>query len=191
MTNKDNLLTFFSKNFPFNVEGLEELMSSFTSESYSKGAVILRPSSIDLQLKFVENGFIREYYTSNFNEVNINFYGSDNFATDLNSFLNHTQSFKYQQCLIDVNLRVLSKNKFDQLIAKYSCGQEVISKTFSKMLAAKESLERNRITKTKDELYQELQINKPDWLKHIPQYHIASYLNVTPETLSRIRKRIS
>ena len=52
-------------------------------------------------------------------------------------------------------------------------------------------LEFNRVTKTPDELYKELFIYKPEWLQLIPQYHIASYLNITPETLSRIRKRTS
>lgn len=191
MNNKNILHQFFKENFPFNKEGLDELISLFAPEYYVKNEVILRPNSTESQLKFIESGYIREYYSSNFKDVNINFYGPNNFTTDLNSFLNHSQTHKYQQCLTDVNLWVLSKNKFDHLSEKYSCGKEIIQASLQKMLAAKEVLEREKITKTKDELYQELQLKKPDWLLHIPQYHIASYLNVTPETLSRIRKRIS
>ena len=63
--------------------------------------------------------------------------------------------------------------------------------SFQKLLKHKELLEYNRITKTPEELYKELFIYKPSWLEKIPQYHIASYLNISPETLSRIRKRIS
>lgn len=191
MKNKHILHQFFTEHFPFSKEGLDELISLFAPEYYMKDEIILRPNSTELQLKFIEGGYIREYYSSNFKDVNINFYGPNNFATDLNSFLNHSQTHKYQQCLSDVNLWVLSKNKFDLLSEKYSCGKEIIQASFQKMLAAKEANERNKITKTKDELYQELQLKKADWLLHIPQYHIASYLNVTPETLSRIRKRIS
>jgi hypothetical protein len=44
---------------------------------------------------------------------------------------------------------------------------------------------------TAEENYNELIQDKPNWLQQIPQYHIASYLGVTPETLSRIRRRIS
>jgi hypothetical protein len=66
-----------------------------------------------------------------------------------------------------------------------------VESSFHKLLKQKEMLEYNRITKTPDELYKELLIYKQEWLQSIPQYHIASYLNITPETLSRIRKRIS
>ena len=59
------------------------------------------------------------------------------------------------------------------------------------LLKQKEMLEYNRITKTPDDLYKDLLVYKPHWLQNIPQYHIASYLTITPETLSRIRKRIS
>lgn len=52
-------------------------------------------------------------------------------------------------------------------------------------------LDYNSITKTPDELYKELLIYKQEWLQSIPQYHIASYLNISPETVSDIRKRIS
>ncbi len=191
MKSNEILLQFFSENFPFNKEGLDELIHAFSAESYGKDALILRPNSTELELRFIENGFVREYYSSNFKDVNINFYGSNNFTTDLISFLNNSETHKYQQCLTEVNLWVLSKNKFEHLLEKYNCGQEIVQKSFQKILLAKESLERKRITMTKDELYKDLQMKKPDWLLNIPQYHIASYLNITPETLSRIRKRIS
>ena len=46
-------------------------------------------------------------------------------------------------------------------------------------------------TRTAEELYLDIMKTKPDWLLQIPQYHIASYLGITPETLSRIRKQMA
>lgn len=46
------------------------------------------------------------------------------------------------------------------------------------------------ITKTPEERYQELQDTRPDLVQRVPQYLLASYLGVTPESLSRIRKRM-
>ena len=57
--------------------------------------------------------------------------------------------------------------------------------SFRKLLRHKELLEYNRITKTPEELYKELFIYKPNWLEKIPQYHLASYLNITPETFKQ------
>jgi CRP-like cAMP-binding protein len=98
---------------------------------------------------------------------------------------------KFQECLTDVELLVIDKIKFRSHLEKYTCGKEFVKSTFQKLFRHKKLLEYNRITKTPEYLYQELLIYKPDWLQKIPQYHIASYVNITPETLSRIRKRIS
>ncbi len=85
----------------------------------------------------------------------------------------------------------IEKDSFFNLLEKYECGKSFVASSFKKLLKQKEMLEFNRVTKTPDELYKELFIYKPEWLQLIPQYHIASYLNITPETLSRIRKRTS
>ena len=83
------------------------------------------------------------------------------------------------------------KKTFFDILEKYQCGKSFVESSFRKLLKQKEMLEFHRITKTPEELYKELFIYKSEWLQTIPQYHIASYLNITPETLSRIRKRTS
>ncbi len=98
---------------------------------------------------------------------------------------------KNQESLTDIELLSIDKKAFRELLQKYECGKSFIDLSFQKLLRQKELLEYNRLTKTADELYKELFIYRPHWLEKVPQYHIASYLNITPETLSRIRKRIS
>ena len=190
MKNTDKLHQFFFKNFPFNELGLKELINSFEEEQYKKDEIILKQGSIELKLKFIESGFVREFYTSNSKEVNVNFYEANQFATDLNSFFEGVATSKNLQCLSEVKVLSIRKNELDKLLLKYKCGHEIIQSSFQKTLAAKEKMEKDKLTKTTEELYKGLQSKKPNWLKYIPQYHIASYLNITPETLSRIRKRI-
>lgn len=190
MNGENKIFQFFAKNFPFNKEGLNELINSFEEESYEKGDILLRPDSVERKLKFIKNGFIREFYTTNTKEVNINFYEPDEFATDFSSFFESKKTEKWQQCLTNVSVLTISKNRLDELLVKYSCARSIIQTTFQKILSQKEAIEHKKITKSTEEQYKEIQLKKPNWLKHIPQYHVASYLNVTPETLSRIRKRI-
>ncbi len=191
MTKQEILGQFFLKNFPFNKEGLEQLILSFEIELFKKNQILLNANSIDLKLKFIESGFVREFYVTNSKEINIDFYGPNEFSTDLTSFFEGTKTLKCQQCLSNVKVFSLTKRKLDIILKKYHCGHEIVRTSFQKAFAAKEAFERKKITKSADELYKDLQINKPEWLQNIPQYHIASYLNVSPETLSRIRKRIS
>jgi CRP-like cAMP-binding protein len=189
--NLQEISRFFETEYPLNQEGLKELLSLFKVKSFTKGSMLLKTGEEEKQLRFLNNGLIREYYATAEKETNINFFTNPQFITDLTSFNNDTPTKKYQEALSDIELLSIDKNEFRNLLKKYECGKSFINLSFRKLLKHKELLEYNRITKTPEELYQELFIYKPNWLEKIPQYHIASYLGITPETLSRIRKRIS
>lgn len=182
---------FFETEYPLNKDGLKELLTLFEIQVLEKGFQVLTANQEEKQLRFLNNGVIREYYATSEKETNINFYTKPQFITDLSSFNNDLKTKKNQKSLTRIELLCIDKKAFRELLKKYKCGKSFIDLSFQKLLKHKELLEYNRITKTADELYKELFIYKPNWLEKIPQYHIASYLNITPETLSRIRKRIS
>lgn len=191
MKHRDKIEAFFKNNFPFNKEGLDDLLCSFEVKRLKKGELILQSNEIEKSLKFINSGYIREYYSSESKEININFYGELQFSSDIYSFYTSSKTKKYQECISDVELQTLSKEKFDILLEKYNCGHEIVHKSIQNLIKAKDDLEYNRTTKDTEELYNDILLYRSDWLLNIPQYHIASYLNITPETLSRIRKRIS
>jgi len=185
------ITSFFTTHYPLNKEGLKELLDLFSVKEFKKNTLILKADIKQQQLRFLNKGIIREYYASTDKETNINFYTKPQFITDLSSFINDTKTKKYQETLTDVELLVIDKISFRKILNKHECGKSFIELSFQKLLKQKELFEYNRITKSSEELYRELLIYKSNWLQTIPQYHIASYLNITPETLSRIRKRIS
>ena len=191
MTETDKLSLFFSKEFPFNKEGLAEFVNTFVKKSYKKGEIILENGNTENELRFLDKGIVREYYASNEKEKNINFYTDPIFITDFSSFTNSTKTKKYQESLTDVDLRILSKEKFLNFTNQYNCGKLFIETIFQRIVVNKENEEFNHFVNTAEELYLDIMKTKPNWLLHVPQYHIASYLGITPETLSRIRKRIS
>ncbi|WP_350288037.1 Crp/Fnr family transcriptional regulator [uncultured Croceitalea sp.] len=182
---------FFETEYPLNKDGLQEMLSLFQKKTFKKGSRILYDGMEERQLRFLNSGVIREFYTSLDKETNINFYTKPQFITDLYSFNNDAKTKKNQESITEIELISVEKEAFRTLLDKYECGKSFMYISFQKLLRQKELLEYNRITKTAEELYKELFIYKPSWLEKIPQYHLALYLNITPETLSRIRKRIS
>lgn len=191
MIQHQEISRFFETQYPLHQGGLDELLSLFATRTYDKGFQISQAGNSENQLRFLNSGIVREYYTSTSGETNINFYTKPQFITDLSAFIGDTKTKRNQECLSKVELLTIPKNNFLALLEKHECGKSLIDISFQKLLKSKELLEFNRVTKTAEELYQDLFQFKPDWLRLIPQYHIASYLNITPETLSRIRKRIS
>lgn len=191
MTEKDKLSLFFSNEFPFNKEGLEEFINSFASKHYSKGHILLKNGKTEKELRFLDEGVIREFYSNESKEKNINFYLGSEFITDFYSFVSEKPTNKYQECITDIKLRVISKGSFQEFLSKYMCGKLFVDEIFQRIIERKEKDLMRQFMNTAEENYNELIQYKPNWLQQIPQYHIASYLGITPETLSRIRKRIS
>ncbi len=191
MKNKEQITLFFETDFPLNKEGVEELIAEFKVKKYPKNTSLLQENEYENKLRFVNKGAIREFYRTDKKEININFYTTPQFITDFSSFIQMTRTRKNQETLSNVQILELAKDTFVQLLEKYSCGKSFIDQTFQNILQHKEAFEYNRMTKEPEALYNELRIYRPNWLQEIPQYHIASYLGITPETLSRIRKRRS
>ncbi|MBL4648284.1 MAG: Crp/Fnr family transcriptional regulator [Aureispira sp.] len=191
MPNTQKLSAFFSTNYPLNREGIEETIAAFELRTIPKNKILLQEGTQENTLRFLNKGVIREFYVGSQKETNINFFTNPQFVTDFASFIHNSETKRNQESLSELEILVLGKEKFTHLLEKHSCGKSFIEAAFLKILKHQELLEYNRITKPPEELYEILQSCKTDWLQKIPQYHIASYLGITPETLSRIRKRIS
>ena len=73
---------FFDTEYPLNKEGLTEMFSLFKKRTFKKGSRILEAGKEEKQLRFLNRGVIREFYTSSEKEININFYTKPQFITD-------------------------------------------------------------------------------------------------------------
>ncbi len=181
---------YFDKHFP-SFKGTNGFINAFEIKVYPKKELLLRYGKVEKELKFINKGIVREYYMTDGNEVNIDFYSEGHFLTNFISFHTDSPSSKYQECITETELLVLSKKDCDEWLKKYPEGNILIETSFKRVLLANEKKELELITHKPEVIYKALEKAHPNWLLNIPQYHIASYLRITPETLSRIRKRNS
>lgn len=189
MNHNNQIFEFFNSKFPFNQEGLTEFSKAFKTKTYKKGSLIVSKDETENQLRFVSQGIVREYFAHEEREMNTQFYLEGEFTTDFHLLLNQGKRRKYQESLTDTTIKQMDSATFYEFMERYKCGKEFVDEIFSQNIMLREQEEFKHFSLTPDELYLDLLNTKPQWLQQIPLYHIATYLRMTPETLSRIRKR--
>lgn len=159
-----------------------------TSIELKRNEYLKTKGTIDTNLYFVVKGSLRIFVLDAFEEHTIRFGYKNNLIAALDSFLNEQPSDLYIQALKSTSLKVIKKSTFLNFI---NSSQEN-NKTWQLILEnfALQQMERERdiLTTSPLERYNRVLQRSPQLFQEIPNKYIASYLRMTPETLSRIKK---
>ncbi len=182
----------FNEKVPLTEEEQEFIKNYLTVKKLRKRQYLLQEGDVCKCVAFVEKGVLRLYRVNEDGSEHIVVFGLEGaFITDLYSFLTNEPSTYNIDAIEDSELVLITRSASDELRKLSSKYQEFI---FQETSEAYIQLER-RITSTisvgLEERYKELTTNYPDIIHRVPQHMIASYMGLTPETLSRVRKRIS
>ncbi|SHL60545.1 cAMP-binding domain of CRP or a regulatory subunit of cAMP-dependent protein kinases [Chitinophaga jiangningensis] len=137
----------------------------------------------------VERGLMKCVFDTTGEERVFEFAYENNFIADYHSFITQTPSEKSIICLEDTTVMVIDRAQLQQLAAAHpfvaAMSEKMNELLFLKMHERVKSLLLSNAT----ERYEQLLSSRADLANRIPQYLLASYLNVTPETISRIRRK--
>ena len=141
------------------------------------------------QLYFVRTGAIRIWLNKGGKDITLQFFFEGEGATVLESFLYGEQSPFSIETIEACKLSVLPRETFSQWIADNTAFKDWFYQT-----AVQKQLQHSKrllslITRTPAQRYGDLMKDRPELLQRVPQQYIASYLGITPESLSRIRAR--
>jgi CRP-like cAMP-binding protein len=184
------LTEFLSRYIPISEELEEALAVSGLIRSFPKGTVLLRQGDRADRAFFVLSGCIRSYALKDGEDRTIDFFIEEEPVMPLEYGRDESASH-FLECVEATTLVVSTPDQEERMMAEHPQLKSVCL-TMSEIMAAKlqESLARYRIS-TPEERYRELARKRPALLQRVPQYQIASYLGVKPESLSRIRRRIA
>jgi CRP/FNR family transcriptional regulator, anaerobic regulatory protein len=180
------------KNVSFLTENDCNLFEPFLhTKAVNNKDILLREGQVCKELGFVNKGAFRMYYLSDGKEINTHFSFENEFVVNYDSFLQETPSRYYIQALEDAeivtfNLPTLQKaynqsqnwERFGRIMAEYSY------KLTTKRVEGFMFMEA-------EQRYLQMMTETPHLLERVPLYHLASYLGVERESLSRLRKKIS
>ncbi len=186
------LKKFITKNAELDTAKLEALMSDLTVENYPKNRVLLNQGEISTNCYTVLKGCVRQYSTlEDGREITIAFFTEDQAIVLFNSYKFQVPSEYSLICVEDSSLLVGSLESEDKLYSKYP-ELQLVTRNMMEINFGKEQEERARfMSLTPEERYINLTQWRPDLLKRVPQHQLASYLGIKPESLSRIKKRLT
>lgn len=170
---------------------IDIVASLFKERIYNKGDFFLEEGRVCKQAGFVAKGLLRYYINHDGEEKTYGFSQEHQFVCNYESFLPQVPSSKNIQALEDSTVFVISHADLQLFYANVKGGERfgriAIEAVFLQMLQDLSSF----YTATPELRYEQFLTNHSDLQQRISQYHIASFVGVKPQSLSRIRKRIS
>lgn len=169
---------------------LQKLASLFEEVRYPKGYMLFRQHEIDQTMYFIRSGIARAYYRSEESDVTFWFGTEGSSVFSYNSYINQTPGYESIELLEESVLYRLDQEHLNSLYATdieiANWGRKLIEK---EIIRVEERLI-SRLLLNATERYKNLMDNAPELLQRVQLTHIASYLGITPVSLSRIRAEI-
>ena len=157
-----------------------------------KKALFLKAKEIENHISFIESGVVRLFIPKENPEKEITFGFSfkNQFVSAYDSFLTQTPSSYQLQALTETTILSITYEDL-QLVYKHTHIGNLIGRlTAERLFLIKSKREQNLLNLSAEERYLKLFKERPELLKEIPLKYISSYIGVTAQALSRIRKRL-
>lgn len=191
MNEFSSIRNFVSRFLNFTEEEWMMMQNVLTRRFIKKGEYLLREGEICNHVTFINKGFVRIYNIIQDEDLTINFAFDGNFTTDFASLIPRKPSTDYIVAMEDLEILQL---EYTDMQALYESA--MVWQKFGRLITEYVLLfvvERNKalLFKSPEERYLKLMKERPKVMANVPLKYIASYLGITPEALSRIRKRLS
>ena len=187
----NELNAYLCKAFNLNEKQAGIFLYNFSKNELTKNELFARQGQTCHQIGLIAKGLMKCAYHRDGTEVVFEFAYENSFIADYFSFLTRTPSEKEIRCLEDTVVYTISRAALEKLATEHPFILAMSEKMNENLFLRTHNRLKSLLLETPVERYQKLIAERKDLSSRIPQYLIASYLNVKPETVSRIRKRMA
>lgn len=181
------IIEVLSEISPLGKKDFDDLSRIFTTSTLEKGDYWIQEGKKNNNVAFLENGYLRKYYAKDGNEITDFFYFENDFCADLPSIISNSEPLSNIVAMQPTTLTTFSYFDFNELckssLALEHLHRVIVEYTFIRFYNRAVSF----ILQTPKERYEQLIQTNPRVLQEATQYHIASYLGISPQHLSRLR----
>lgn len=168
-----------------------DFASHLKIQTYQKGQHLLYHGQNESKVRFLTKGAVRVYYTnSDGQEFNHRFMFENSLVASYTSLLRKSPSLDSIEALEDIILLEMEFIDIERFYDQHSCWERLGRLTAEKNYLDKAIRESWFLLKDTTERYLSMKSVYPEIEKRIPQYHMASFLGVTPSSLNKILKKI-
>ncbi|MBC7696493.1 MAG: Crp/Fnr family transcriptional regulator [Burkholderiales bacterium] len=169
----------------------EKFLTLWEFRKFNRNEFILQSGEVPKFSIFVLKGCLRQYIMNEKGEESIVYFAEErHFIGDLQSIRNKTISIYNFQAIEECELLTISAENWEQAFIEFSWWTKAHLTGYQKWAASLQQQMVEHHTLTGEVRYLNLLKAKPKLFQRVPQHYIASYLGISPETLSRIRKKI-
>ncbi len=182
----------YLQKFPhYNSEVFEGVLPYLSIKRLKSGDYFLQHGRVSRNIAFIVEGLMRQYYLKDGKEITNCFCKEGTIATSYSSFITKSESDFSIQAIEPTKLIVLSYDSLNKLYEKDLFWQQLGRLAAENEFITTECHSRFLRDLSATDRYKQILENENELLLRVPLNYLATYLQIAPETLSRIRKRIS
>jgi CRP-like cAMP-binding protein len=178
---------YLGRFMPITREELIDLLQYCEIRSFDKRKIIVYAGEVDNYLNLVVKGLVRKYLPVGKNEVILQLATEGHVVQSEISYLTKTPSMVVLETLEPTILVSLTHDKMEEALDKFPKGERLGRLILTGMFIKKDENRYNRLLKTTRERFFEYIEHHPHMLQRVPQKYLASYLQIKPETFSRLK----
>lgn len=169
---------------------VRQIVHYFVERQVPGRARLTGPDGGEPQLYYVEEGLLRlGHVDPSGQERTLQFALEGWWLADFMAFLGRSPSQFFVEMAEEGTVRFVSRADYERLLAEVPSAERYFRKVYERAYAASQRRHFLQETRTARERYESFVANYPEFVERIPQYMLASFLGLTPEYLSRLRKR--
>ncbi|MGH2667376.1 Crp/Fnr family transcriptional regulator [Flavobacterium sp.] len=182
------LITHIRKSIDLNDSEAEIVLSYFDHQTIKKKTLLLEEGQICNKQYFIIKGCLRSYIINNKgNEQTLQFGIESWWITDYMSFQSQNTSHFFIQAIENSDVISINKTELEELLARLPKLERYFKLILQKSFGAAQLRIKYLFTMTAEERFHHFRDSFPEFVQRVPQYMLASYLDFSPEFMSKIR----